>query len=137
MDVHAESVKRATSLASSRGAASALGLSISSDAAAKQSTAPHMLTQRFGQLLQGILILSEDAGDDEPVGNSLNRLRGEVETLLAKIGKGFGSAAERKRDRFLANNYSLILAIVGDTRGKLAAEVRDHLESLRDSVGGS
>ncbi|KAL8960682.1 MAG: hypothetical protein Q9193_002656 [Seirophora villosa] len=137
MDVHAESVKRATSLASSRGAASALGLSISSDAAAKQSTAPHMLTQRFGQLLQGILTLSEDAGDDEPVGNSLNRLRGEVETLLAKIGKGFGSAAERKRDRFLANNYSLILAIVGDTRGKLAAEVRDHLEGLRDSVGGS
>ncbi|KAL9012713.1 MAG: hypothetical protein Q9173_002542 [Seirophora scorigena] len=137
MDVHAESVKRATSLASGRGAVSALGLSITSDAAAKQSTAPHVLTQRFGQLLQGILTLSQDGGDDEPVGNSLNRLRGEVETLLAKIGKGFGSAGERKRDRFLANNYSLILAIVGDTKGKLAAEVRDHLEGLRDSVGGS
>lgn len=137
MDVHTESVKRATASVSHRGAASALGLSNSSDAAAKQSTAPHLLTQRFGQFLQGILTLSQDAGDDEPVGNSLNRLRSEVEAFLLRVGKGFGSAGERKRDRFLANNYSLILTIVGDLRGKLAAEVREHFEGLRDSVGGS
>ncbi|KAI4133617.1 MAG: hypothetical protein LQ338_000129 [Usnochroma carphineum] len=137
MDMHADSIRRATSSAYARGAASAFGLSNSSDAAMKQSTAPHMLTQRFGQFLQGILALSKEAGDDEPVGNSLNRLRGEVEAFLTKVGKGFGSAGERKRDRFLANNYSLILTIVGDIGGKLAAEVRGHFEGLRDSVGGS
>ncbi|KAI4191634.1 MAG: hypothetical protein LQ346_004696, partial [Caloplaca aetnensis] len=135
MDVHVESIKRATSsVASARGAASTLGLS-STAGASSQSTVPHMLTQRFGQFLQGVLALSKEAGDDEPVGHSLNRVRGEVEAFLMKVGKGFGSAGERKRDRFLANNYSLILTIVGDIGGKLAAEVRDHFEGLRDSVG--
>lgn len=137
MDMHAESIKRAASTISSRGAASALGLSSSSESAAKQSTAPHMLTQRFGQFLQGLLILSQDAGDDEPVGNSLKRLRSEVEVFLNKVGKGFGGAGERKRDRFMANNYSLILTIIGDTEGKLAVEVRDHFGGLKDSVGGT
>lgn len=138
MDVHVESVKRATSSASStRGAASALGLSSTAGAVANQSTAPHLLTQRFGQLIQGVLALSKDAGDDEPVGNSLNRLRGEFEAFLTKVGKSFGNAGERKRDRFLGNNYSLILTIVGDIGGRLAAEVRDHFEGLRASVGGT
>ena len=137
MDVHTESVKRATASVFNRGAVSALGLGSGIDAAAKQSTAPHMLTQRFGQFLQGILALSKDAGDDEPIGNSLGRLRGEMEAFLTKAGKGFGSAGERKRERFLANNYSLILTIIGDTEGKLAAEVREHFEGLRDGVGGS
>lgn len=139
MDVHAESIKRATSAISTRGgAASALGLSSNSaDAASKQSTAPHMLTQRFGQFLQGILMLSRDAGDDEPVGSSLGRLRGEFEAFLTKVGKGFGSGAgDRKRERFLANNYSLILTIVGDTGGKLAGDTREYFEGLRDGVGG-
>ncbi|KAL9003580.1 MAG: hypothetical protein Q9188_003561 [Gyalolechia gomerana] len=137
MDMHAESIRRAASSISARGAASALGLSSSAESAAKLSTAPHMLTQRFGQFLQGLLILSRDAGDDEPVGNSLSRLRSEVEAFLTKVGKGFGSTGERKRDRFMANNYSLILTIVGDTGGKLASEVRDHFEGLKESVGGT
>ncbi|KAL9000436.1 MAG: hypothetical protein Q9169_000953 [Polycauliona sp. 2 TL-2023] len=138
MDIHAESIKRATAAISTvRGAASALGLSPNgADAASKQSTAPHMLTQRFGQFLQGVLMLSRDAGDDEPVGNSLGRLRGDFEAFLTKVGKGFGSAGERKRERFLANNYSLILTIVGDTGGKLAADTREYFEGLRDGVGG-
>ncbi|KAL8688824.1 MAG: hypothetical protein Q9224_004789 [Gallowayella concinna] len=137
MDIHAESIKRATSAISTRGAASALGLSSGADAASKQSTAPHMLTQRFGQFLQGILVLSRDAGDDEPVGNSLSRLRGEFEAFLTKIGKGFGSAGEKKKERFLANNYSLILTIVGDIGGKLAGDIRENFEGLRDGVGGT
>lgn len=137
MDVHAESIKRAASSISSRGAASALGLSNGADAASKLSTAPHPLTQRFGQFLQGILTLSRDAGDDEPVGNSLSRLRGEFEAFLTKIGKGFGSAGERKKERFLANNYSLILTIVGDVGGRLAGDIRENFEGLRDGVGGS
>ncbi|KAL8814035.1 MAG: hypothetical protein Q9223_006712 [Gallowayella weberi] len=137
MDVHTESIKRATSAISTRGAVSALGLSSAADAASKHSTAPHMLTQRFGQFLHGILVLSREAGDDEPVGNSLSRLRGEFEAFLTKIGKGFGSAGERKKERFLANNYSLILTIVGDIGGKLAGDIRENFEGLKDAVGGT
>ncbi|KAL9615473.1 MAG: hypothetical protein Q9167_000151 [Letrouitia subvulpina] len=137
MDMHSESVKRLTSSVSARGPASALGLGNSGDVASKQSTAPHVLTQRFGQFLQGILTLSEDTGDDEPVGNSLARLRGEVEAFLIKVGKGFGSGKERKRERFLANNYSLVLTIIGDIGGKLAGEVREHFEALKERAGGT
>lgn len=58
-----------------------------------------------------------------------------------KVGKGFGggggaAGGERKRERFLANNYSLVLAIVGDEGGALAEEVRGYWEGLRDGVGG-
>lgn len=95
---------------------------------AKQSAAPHFLTQRFGQFVHGILALSAEAGDDEPVSASLGRLRGEMEALLTKLGKGIGDA--RKRERFMYNNYSLILTIIGDVEGKLAEEQREHFESL-------
>ncbi|KAL8967407.1 MAG: hypothetical protein Q9183_002931 [Haloplaca sp. 2 TL-2023] len=137
MDMHAESIKRATSAATSStrgGAASALGLSSGSGG---QSTAPHMLTQRFAQFLQGVLSLSRDAGDDEPVGNSLKRLRGEVEAFLNKVAKGFGSASEgaRKRERFLGNNYSLVLMVVGDVGGRLAEEVKERFQGLKEGTG--
>ena len=139
MDMHAESIKRATSAATSStrgGAVSALGLS---SASGGQSTAPHVLTQRFAQFLQGVLSLSRDAGDDEPVGKSLKRLRGEVEAFLNKVAKGFGSAGEgaRKRERFLGNNYSLVLMVVGDVGGKLAEEVKERFEGLKEGVGGN
>lgn len=100
---------------------------------AKQSAAPHFLTQRFGQFLQGILELSADAGDDEPVSTSLGRLRSEMEAFLTKLGKSIGES--RKRDRFMFNNYSLILTIIGDLEGKLASEQRDHFENLKKAVG--
>ncbi|KAL8873050.1 MAG: hypothetical protein Q9174_001420 [Haloplaca sp. 1 TL-2023] len=139
MDLHAESIKRATSTmtSSSRGgAASALGLS---SASGGQSTAPHVMTQRFAQFLQGVLSLSRDPGDDEPVGNSLKRLRAEVEAFLNKVAKGFGSTGEgaRKRERFLGNNYSLVLMVVGDVGGRLAEEVRERFEGLKEGVGGN
>lgn len=136
MDMHSESVRRLTSSVSARGPASAIGLGNGGDVASKQSTAPHVLAQRFGQFLQGILALSEDTGDDEPVGNSLARLRDEVEAFLTKVGKGFGTGKERKRERFLANNYSLVLTIISDIGGKLAGEVREHFEALKERAGG-
>lgn len=91
-----------------------------------------MLTQRFGHLLQSILALSADSGDEgtgEPVGRSLDRLKGDLEAFLAKAAKALAT-----RERFLANNYSLILTIIGETRGKLAMEMRAHFEGLREGV---
>jgi hypothetical protein len=126
MDLHCESIRKA---------ASSLPSQVPSSKAeqAKQSAAPHFLTQRFGQLLQGIVTLSTEAGDDEPVSTSLGRLRGETETFLTTLSKGI--VDPRKRQRFLYNNYSLILTILGDLEGKLAMEQREHFEALRRAFG--
>ena len=136
MDMHAESVRRGTaalpSLSSSRALALATAAVTSPNSSSQQSSAPHVLTQRFGHFLQGILALSAEAGNDaEPVGRSLERLRGEVEAFLAKAGKGLATG---RRERFLANNYSLLLTILSDTRGKLATETKGHFEALREAV---
>jgi hypothetical protein len=121
MDMHCESVKRVASTSGGRSAVSALSLTTAD--ANKQSAAPHFLTQRFAQLLRGILSLSSEAGDDEPVSNSLNRLGNEFEAFLNKISKGISEP--RKRSRFLFNNYSLIITII---------EVIDSISSLSTSL---
>lgn len=108
MDVQCDSLKRVASNAG-RGAMSALSLTGAADDS-RLSAAPHFLTQRFGQLLHGILALSSETGDDEPVSNSLARLVAEFDMVLAKLSRSSGDA--KRRERFLFNNYSLILTIV-------------------------
>ena len=142
MDAHAESVKHLASTISARsagpGAAAKLLFASTSDSSPSgnkgQSTAPHQLTQRFGQFLSAILIISAEAGDDEPVANSLARLRNEFEAFLTKASKGVGGD-QRMRDRFLSNNYSLLLTIVEGMAGKLASEQRRYFEGLKDGLG--
>lgn len=131
MDMHHESIRRATSsLSPGRSAASALSLGGSSSS---QSTAPTPLTQRFGQLLQGILALSAETGVDdiEPVGSSVGRLIGEMEAYLAKASRGLQAG---KKERFLSSNWSLVCTIVGDVGGRAAEGVRERLEGLRDGL---
>ena len=141
MDVHVESVRRSTA-SLSRGSRATLSLSNSSTDS-KGSTAPHVLTQRFGQFLQGILSLGSNdhiasvageaaTSDIEPVGRSLERLRGEFEAFLMKASKGL---SQGRRERFLENNYSLVLTIVGDTGGGLAKEMREWFEQAKEGVG--
>lgn len=136
MDMHCESLKRATAGISSRSGASALLSSASASAAAAQSTAPHPLTQRFASFLLGILTLSSEAGDgDEPVSRSLGRLRGESENFIMKLSKSVGDA--RKRERFLFNNFSLVVTILEEAGGnKLAEEMREHFAGLKETYGG-
>ncbi|KAL5339358.1 Sac2 family-domain-containing protein [Aspergillus crustosus] len=117
MDTHCESLKR-IGTNTGRSAVSALSLAGGDDL--NQSSAPHFLTQRFGQLLHGILVLSSEAGDDEPVANSLSRLTSDFDGLLTKLSRIGGDA--KRRERFLYNNYSLVLTIISDTQGKLATE---------------
>jgi hypothetical protein len=127
MDQHCDSVRTVTNGVSTR--------KPSASEQAKQSAAPHFMTQRFGQFMQGILTLSTEAGDDEPVSTSLMRLRSEIEAFLTKTSKAIGDS--RKRERFLYNNYSLILTIIGDLEGKLAVEQQEHFESLKRAFGDS
>jgi hypothetical protein len=130
IDVHCESVRRLTASLSGKPAGSALSLTSSSSAA--QTTAPHPLTQRFANFLHGILSLSSEAGDDEPISSSVGRLRKEYEAFLVKQSKSVPEA--RKRDRFMYNNYSLICTIVADTEGKMAEEFKGYFTDLRDAL---
>lgn len=134
MDLHCESLKRASSALSGRtGASALLSTGSGSSAATAQSTAPHPLTQRFASFLQGVLSLSSEAGDDEPIARSLGRLRGEYEAFLTKLSKSVGDT--RKRERFLFNNYSLVGTILEEAQGKLAEENREHFTGLRETYG--
>lgn len=121
MDKHSESVKQLSA---------AVPIKPNKSDTSKLSAAPHMVTQRFGQLLQAFLALSEDAGDDEPVVASLFRLRTEVEGFLTKIGNSYGTD-RRKSSRFMYNNYSLIHTIISDATGKLAEDQQEHFEELK------
>ncbi|PWW74393.1 Vps52-domain-containing protein [Tuber magnatum] len=129
MDVHCESLRRTTT-STGRGGAGGVGGGLS---AKQQSTAPHFLTQRFAGFMNGILTLSAEAGDDEPVSNSLGRLRSDFEAFLTKLSAAVTDA--KKRERFLFNNYSLVLAVIGDTEGKMASEQKTHFEMLRKAFG--
>ncbi|EHK20256.1 uncharacterized protein TRIVIDRAFT_68946 [Trichoderma virens Gv29-8] len=125
MDRHCESVRLLTNAAPTK---------LAKADQIKMSAAPHMVTQRFGQLLHGFLALSTEAGDDEPVVASLRRLRSEVEAFLSRHAQSHGDA--RKSERFLYNNYSLILTIIGDETGKLAQEQQEHFEELKQTHQG-
>ncbi|QIX00880.1 hypothetical protein AMS68_006397 [Peltaster fructicola] len=130
LDAHCESIRKLTASLPGRPAGSALTLTTSP--AVAQNTAPHALTQRFANFTHAILSVSSEAGDDEPVANSLARLRSEFEAFLIKLGKGI--ADTRKRERLLYNNYSLVSTIIADTEGRMAEEVRDRFLELRDAL---
>ena len=144
MDLHCDSLKKAASSSTVSGARNATNAALSSLVSSNttnnsdtSSVAPHIITQRFGQFLHGILVLSSEAGDDEPVAISLNRLRNEFDTLMQKLSKSVGGPADqRKRLRFLENQYSLIRTIVGDVKGKLAEEFVSYLDEKLANTGG-
>ncbi|OJD15519.1 hypothetical protein AJ78_04215 [Emergomyces pasteurianus Ep9510] len=147
MDLHTESIKRvaaATTTGSSLSFSDTTNANAnanankqsSSSSSSSSSSAPHFLTQRFGQFLQGILALSSEAGDDEPVSNSLARLRTEFDVLLVKLAKAANGGDAKGRERFLWSNYSLVGTIISDTRGKLAEEVKEVRLSMLLPVPG-
>ncbi|CAK7228527.1 Vacuolar protein sorting-associated protein 52 [Sporothrix curviconia] len=138
MDHHCEGMhslagsSNSTILASGNAGGGGSGGGGGSSSASMASAAPHVVTQRFGQLLHGILVLSTEAGDDEPVVTSMLRLRNEVEAFLTKYSQVCFGKDKRKRERFLYNNYSLVLTIISDVHGgKLATEQKQHIEALK------
>ncbi|KAF2821146.1 Vps52-domain-containing protein [Ophiobolus disseminans] len=129
LDMHCTSLQKLTTALPGRPTTGAALLSSNSQNAT--STAPTPLTQKFANLMQGILALSSEAGDDEPVSVSVGRLRSEYEAYLTKASRGISDA--RKKERFLCNNFSLVCTILADMEGRLGEEVRAHFEKLRDS----
>lgn len=142
MDAHSESIKRLTSGVPGRAAGGGGGggaatlAALGGASSGISSTAPKPVTQRFAQLLQGILELSSEAGDDEPVANSLGRLRSDFEGLLARLAQQFGAGerARKEKERFLSNNYSLVLTILAEVQSsRLADSSKEHLRALLPS----
>ena len=148
MDMHIDSVKRAAG--AMPGSRATLSLTLNRMEDAKVSIAPHPLTQRYGQLLDSLLALSNKDpfangppiskmnppvtaanSDVEPIGRSLQRLRSEFDQFLLKVSR---SLPQGKRSRFLDNNYYLILTIVSDTGGDLAREHRKWFEQKRNEL---
>lgn len=132
IDVHCDSIRKFTAALPNKPAGSS-ALSLTSSSANLQTTAPHPLTQRFANFIHAILMLSSEAGDDEPIASSLGRLRKEIEVFLVKLSKGV--AETRKRERLLFNNYSLVSTILADGEGKMAEELKGHFEGLREELG--
>lgn len=129
LDMHCTSLQKLTqSLPGRPATGSAL---LTSGSQSSVSTAPTPLTQKFANLLHGILALSSEAGDDEPVSVSVGRLRSEYEAYLVKMSKGISDS--RKRDRFLCNNYSLVATILTDVEGRLGEDIRAHFEKMRNT----
>jgi vacuolar protein sorting-associated protein 52 len=142
MDAHTESIKAlggsggSGTAGSSASAASKLAFASAGGDPSKLSTAPHVLTQRVAQLLHGLAVLSADARvEEEPVARSVGRLRDEFESFLKQASKGAGADA-KKRERFLGNNYALIMTILGDAEGSLAGEMRTHFEEVKGKLKG-
>ena len=127
IDGNCDSIRKATTSLTGKPTGSALSLTSS----AAQTTAPHPLTQRYANFVQGILALSSEAGDDEPVSNSIGRLRNDFECFLTKLSKAVSDS--RKRQRFLYNNYSLVCTIIAETEGKLADDIKAHYLERREA----
>lgn len=121
------------------------------------SLAPHIVTVRFAGLLEGLLTLSEEEREDEPLVNryfpviksrcfervlmsSLGRVRSDFEAFLTKWSASIGDGP--RRERFLYNNYSLVKTILSVTPllvltltvenidGKVADREKEHFNSL-------
>ncbi|KAF3161376.1 hypothetical protein TWF225_001697 [Orbilia oligospora] len=123
MDMHSENLRK-----SAGGSGRQSAIATAANDMARQSAAPHPLTQKFAQFMHSLLSLSSDGGDDEPSTNSLRRIRSDFEAFLTKLSASISD--KPKRERFLFNNYSLTLTIISDTEGKLAVEQKSHFEAL-------
>lgn len=137
LDANCASLKQLTNSLPNRqsGASNAAGTLLGGGGNGAVS-APHPVTQRFANFIRGVTDLSSEAEDDEPVSNSLSRLRGDYEGFLSKLGASFGSGekAKKERNRFLTNNYTLILAVLGDAKGRLAQEMKARFEELKQAI---
>lgn len=111
MDLHRESFQKAMDTVVSQHEKN-----LHASTTSPMTTAPHVLTQRFGQFLDGILRLSSETRDDEPVSNSLARLVSGFDALLTKLAAAGGNVKdpreEKRMKNFIVNNYSLVLTII-------------------------
>ncbi|KAK9468704.1 Sac2 family-domain-containing protein [Lipomyces arxii] len=108
------------------------------------SALPHPVTQRFANFLHGILELSPEDMEFEPVSVSMVRLRNEFEAFLTKISSKVVAPGNTQspqhqkqnsalRELFLYNNFMLVYTIISDAEGKLAEQEKAHFKILTEA----
>ncbi|KAK9461844.1 Sac2 family-domain-containing protein [Lipomyces oligophaga] len=148
------SAASAAAAAITEGISSLLGTTSNTGSGSVKSLLPHPVTQIFATFLAGILELSPEDQETEPVSVSVVRLRHEFEVFLSKYstkliptsssnsssssssGGELATAlaeAQKLRERFLFNNYVVVLTGIVDIEGKLADEERRHFKKLTDA----
>lgn len=93
---------------------------------------PHFLTIQFTNLVYGFLKLSNSneiliESKQEPLFNSIIRLRSEFESVLTKLSKNLKS---NKSEAFLYLNYNYILSFLESCEGELADLEIEHFKLL-------
>lgn len=113
IDLNCENMKRSSSKSSSIS-----GL---------KPTTTHPLTLQFTNLLTGFLKLTgiDQQTTQEPLYNSIQRLRNDYESVLTKISKNL-----KQNELFLYNNYSFVLGILTECEGALADSETEHFKLL-------
>lgn len=57
----------------------------------------------------------------------------EMEVFVAKAGKGLQVG---KKERFVANNWSLVSMVIGEAQGRLAEAMKERAEGAKEGAGG-
>lgn len=119
MDAHSQAIK-----------AAAVSVSSVNETARQKIALP--LTKKFSDLVFGILVLSKNAREEEPVYHSLDRLVHDFESCLTRMA---ATCDPKLRNQFLYRNYLCISEQINDTTGPLADKhkkaFRGFVESLR------
>lgn len=93
-------------------------------------TSPNIITQIFGDLLNGIFILFSQ-NYNENIEANVEKLVNSYKIYLTKINNQVKS---EEQGQFLYNNYSLILAIINNAKGYLAEKQQAHFHELQFNV---
>ncbi|RUP47313.1 hypothetical protein BC936DRAFT_145868 [Jimgerdemannia flammicorona] len=88
---------------------------------------PHYVTRRYAEFAASILTLNEEYSDPN-LNNSLQRLRNEVEGLLARMANELSE--HKNRIVFLINNYDLIASVLKESAGKTVEAELEHVNAL-------
>lgn len=102
MTLHTESLKR---MAASKSVISGV-----------KDIHPHYVTRRYAEFAASLLVLNEGY-DDAILTNSVQKLRNEFESLLARMAKEFTEPA--RRIAFFINNYDVIASVFQVTAAQL------------------
>ncbi|CCJ30772.1 unnamed protein product [Pneumocystis jirovecii] len=94
-------------------------------------TIPDVLTQKFGDLLNGIFIMFSK-NYDKLIETNIQKLVDSLIIYLTEISNKMKNEKERKL--FLYNNYSLMLAIINNTEGYLAKKQQTYFYNLQINI---
>lgn len=118
IDLNCESMKRASTK--------------SSYIADIKTNSPHPLTVQFTNLLYGFFMLTKydehSQTHQEPLYNSVQRLRNDYESIMTKMSK-----SSKQAEVFLYTNYSYVLGVLTECEGNPAQGETEHFQLLVDA----